>query len=196
MPIGIVDDADFNSEITSLSDSINTKKSIFIPPVTKSEDIDESESTKGRGKGNREVPDGMRQLIGEEAKINGRASAIELARNFGISESSVSAYTNGSTSTASYDKQPNLDYLNKAKMRASKRARIKMMRAMHHITEDKLQEAKPGELAGVARNLSNVIKDLEPDAPRANALTQGTTFIFYTPTLLPENTFDIIDVKD
>ena len=185
--MGIVSDLDFVKELDKLN-----------PVPSKSEpSTKDTIKEKGRGEGNVEVPNSLRKVIGETSEINGRQEAVELAGNFGISPSSVSAYANGSNSTASYDKQPNLNHLNLAKGRVSKRARSVLMKAMHHITDDKLEHADAKDLANVAKNMAGIIKDMEPDLPRVpQNIDNGPKFIIYSPQIKKEEAFDVVYTKE
>lgn len=183
MPMGIVSDKEFES---ALKDSTPLPESLPVAIV---------DMEKGRGKGNVEVPDGLRKIIGEESAIQGRQSALEIANNFGISPSSVSAYANGSTSTASYDNQPGLAALNDAKLRVAKKARNRLVMALNSLTKEKIESAKAKDIAGVAKDMSVVIKSMEPEGPKQNG-NGGPTFIFYSPQFRKEEHFDIVHVKE
>jgi predicted transcriptional regulator len=189
MGMGIVSDSDFESEIGKLNPSVSQNgngKSIAI--------IKEIE--KGRGERNLEVPENLRKLIGEESVINGRQEALTLAGNFGISPSSVSAYANGSRSTASYENQPDLSHLNEAKLRVARKARSKLFLALNNLTKDKIETAKAKDIAGVAKDMSAIIKNMEPEIPKNNNGNGGPTFIFYSPQFRKEEVFDVINVKE
>src|SRR5207249_11223360 len=83
----------------------------------------------GRRLGDNNVPDSLRKIIGAESIESGRKAGLNLASHFGISPSSVSAYSHGSTGTTSYDK-PNeglLNHMNNARERIIKRARGKLL---------------------------------------------------------------------
>lgn len=193
MGMGIVSDAEFDAEIKKVS---IREESI---PATVIEGTVIDSPTKGRGEGNLAVPDSLRKVIGEESAINGRASALDMAKQFGISPSSVSAYANGVTSTATYDK-PDVgltNHITQAKEKISKRARAKLMSALHHITPAKLAEAKVRDIAGVARDMSAVIKNLEPDTPRTSGHeSTSPTFVFYAPQYRKEESFDTVPAKE
>lgn len=182
--MGIVNDDELELELNRLN-------KIQVPTII---DIH-----KGRGQGSVEVPESLRKIIGETNEIDGRTKANKLAKMFDISSSSVSAYANGSTSTASYHK-PDKDLLNhitKAKERISKKARMKLNRALDHITDEKLEQAKPEVLAGVARNMSAIVKDLEPSPIQGNGINTnvGAQFIFYSPIMRKEESFDVLDCQ-
>jgi hypothetical protein len=152
---------------------------------------------KGRQIGSVEVPNALRQVIGETSAIDGRAAALELARTFEVGPSSVSAYNKGATSTASYSDRPNLPHINQAKERISKKARTRLINALNHITNDKLESAKVGELATVARNMSAIVKDMEPESEKGGKNTMNQpTFVFYSPQVRKEDTFDVIKLPE
>lgn len=190
--MGIVSDDDFKSELVNSSNKPETKPSVIVPEVVES-------PTKGRGKGNIEVPESLRKIIGETNQLDGRQSALELARSFGISPSSVSAYAHGATSTASYkEPEPEItNHIQNGKNRIARKARAKLFSALKHITDDKLEDAKPIDLANIAKNMSGIIKDMEPPiAPGVNDGSKGPQFIFYAPQLQKEESYDVIVLKE
>lgn len=199
MGMGIVSEKDFLNEKKSLvKPSPNEPK---IPPKRGERPLKiqtPEQPIKGRGEGNVGVPNTLRNVIGEESVINGRQSALELAKTFGISPSSVSAYDNGSTSTSTYAQQPNLDKLNEARAHVSKRARVKLLAAMNSITGEKLEQSKAIELASVAKAMSGVMKDMEPESPKNTQIGGGSgpTFVFYSPTIRVEDDYNILHVKE
>lgn len=190
MAMGIVSDSDFNAEVGKLNPSVPSDgngKSIAV--------IKEVE--KGRGNGNKEVPDSLRKLIGEESAINGREQGLALANQFGISPSSVSAYNHGARSTATYEDRPDLTALNDSKLRVAKRARTKLVLALNSLTKDKIAEAKAKDIAGVAKDMSVVIKNMEPETQKNNGNgSSGPTFIFYSPQFRKEEVFEVVHVKE
>lgn len=188
--MGIVSDKDFESETNKLNIPIKPEPK----PVTTTAEIIESPK-KGRGEGNVEVPNGLRKVIADTAISEGREAALSLAKDFGISPSSVSAYTNGSTSTSSYDERPNVNLINQAKERISKKARRTLVKAIDNITDDKLVNANPVALSTVARNMSAVVKDMEPEREK-EPLAGGPTFVFYSPQYRKEESFDTVYAKE
>ena len=187
MPMGIVSDRDFNTEKDSLSKDTSLSETAVIKDVNR-----------GRGKGNLEVPNSLRNVIGEESSINGRTSAVDLASNFGISPSSVSAYDVGSKSTASYNQRPNLPVINQAKERIAKRARGKLLKALYHITEDKLESANAKDLAGIAKDMSAVVRQMESesDKDKGKEINNGPTFVFYAPQFHKEEYYEVVQAKE
>ncbi len=196
MAMGIVSDKEFDTELTKINpakrEESNSRRSTIDIPATIT-----GIPSKGRHEGDVNVPNGLRKLIGDESVTNGRESALELAQNLGISPSSVSAYSQGATSTATYDDRPNRKVINEAKERISKRARNKLIIALNHITKDKLESARLGEISGLARDMSAIIKNMEPEREDTNTnKSNGPTFIFYAPQVREEKHFDIVQSKD
>lgn len=193
MAMGVVSSSDFDKEFTSL----NSPK-ISIPSDNSTQAIIQDIPPHGRGAGNVEVPSSLRKVIAEESVVNGRENALKLAGEFGISPSSVSAYKNGTTSTASYD-TPRVgltEHVNGVKERIGKKARGKLMLALRHITAEKLDTAKVSEIAAVAKDMSAIVKNMEPDTPKIETNKSGPTFVFYAPVTKSEMAFDVIDVKE
>lgn len=191
MGMGIVSDSDFEKEIGNLN------KTTPPPalPVIQGEVVPEVRP--GRSNGDVNVPDSLRKIIGETSELEGRQAALDLAKQFGVSPSSVSAYANGSTSTASMDKQPNLPHINGAKGRIAKKAMKKLMSSLSHMTDEKLSEAKPHELAAIARNMSAIVKEMEPEQPKGDDEgKKGPTFVFFAPTLHKEEHYETINVRE
>lgn len=182
MPLGIVSDADFEAE---LERSEPKSKADIIPMPTP-----------GRNQGDNNVPDSLRKIIGETAQIDGRQEALALASTFGISPSSVSAYSNGSKSTASMDKRPNLPHINGAKEVIARQARNKLRDALKHITTEKLQDTKAVELASIARQMSGIVKEMEPEEDDPNKKKDGPAFVIYSPTFKQENHYEVIAGRD
>jgi hypothetical protein len=188
MAIGVVNDSDFEIELTKVN-SVPIEKQI-----KESEVID---IVRGRGKNNLEVPDSLRKIIGETSEIDGRQSAIALARQFGISDSSVSAYSNGATSTSSYNdsKDSIRNHINKSKERISIKAKNKLVAALNGITPDKLANARLRDLSGLAKDMSGIIKDMEPDR-QGPSKESGPQFIIYSPQFKKEEHFETIIVNE
>lgn len=183
MAMGIVSDKEFDKALNDVTPSPN------LPTV----EIKQIE--RGRGEGNVQVPDGLRKIIGEESAIQGRASGLEIANNFGISPSSVSAYSQGARSTATMEQTPDKGNIDAAKLRVAKKARNRLMMALNNLTEEKIASAKAKDIAGVAKDMSAVIKSMEPEGPK-NQGNNGPTFIFYSPHFKREEHFDVVHVKE
>ncbi len=185
MPIGIVSQSEFEKELSN-SDDFQIKKGIII------------ETPKpGRKNGDFNVPPVLRKIIGETSIEEGNSGAKEIAREFGVSDSSISAYKNGAHSTASYhNPDPGLrQTIDDTKSKITTRAKSRLLRAIHHITDDKLKDAKVRDLAGIAKDLSTVVKSLEPSSPNT-PLGNSPTFVFYTPPQKKEESYDVILLKE
>lgn len=196
MPIGIVSDKDFGKELDNIGPKRETPKSNNERNESNESTAEIKDIERGRTKGAIEVPNSLRRIIGDESETNGRQSALELAKSFGISPSSTSAYANGATSTSSYSERPNSDVIDKAKLRVTNRARKRLMLALNHITEEKLENARVRDIAGVARDMSQVMKNMEPKQENERSESSGPTFVFYSPQIRKEETFDVIHVKE
>jgi len=189
MSMGIVSDTDFDLEQTSLNKP-QSKSVPIIQPII--QDIN-----RGRGNGNVNVPNSVRKIIGSTAIEDGRTEALSLGKMMGVSPSAVSAYTQGATSTASYDEQPNKPIINSAKERIAKSARMKLRQALNALTSDKLQDTKAVDLSTIAKNMAGVVKQMEPDVPTGqNSLNSGTQFILYAPIFKKEEHFEVVYAKE
>jgi predicted transcriptional regulator len=193
MPVGLVNDDDFLKEMNKLSGRKTEKESHpIIPEIV---ELDH----KGRKEGDNNVPDALRQIIGEDATINGRQSALGIARMFGISDSSVSAYAKGSTSTSSYDSpSPTIkNHIIRARQRASKKAGAVLTRALGAITQEKLDYTDAKDLSVIAKNMSAIVKDLEPPSSDKPAdENKQPQFVIFAPQFRDERSFDTIHVQE
>lgn len=189
MAIGLVDSDQFQEELDRLSG--RRKESSNAQVVDK--------PSRGRAEGDVNVPDSLRKIIGEESVINGRSAAVDLASHFGISPSSVSAYAKGATSTKTYDtpSQSIISHINKSRQRAIKRASVTLNSALGSITKDKLDYTDAKDLAGIAKDMSVIIKNLEPPQVMATeASEKSPQFVIYAPQFKSENSFEVITVKE
>ena len=198
MPIGIVSDKDFKRELENVDTPIGvprpTTSNSSLNRISESESNNASIETikRGRGEGNKEVPESLRDVIGQTAVHYGRQDAIQLAKHFGLSESSASAYAVGATSTATYHDRTN-GRIARSKEIISRKARSKMIMAMNALTEEKLALSSPKELSAVARDMASVHKQMEPtviDTPKEVEKDKGPTFVFYSPQFFKEEKFD------
>src|SRR5262245_33453141 len=148
MPLGIISESDFEAELKELSRE---------PELTSNNGVQ-------KGRGNKvETPNSLRKVISGEVIEGGNRE--EVSKAFGISQSSIAAYLHEATSTTTYDKIEHSlgNHNKKVKEKIIGLTRSKLRAAVRHITEEKLVQAKPGELAIVARNMSAIANDLEPE---------------------------------
>lgn len=192
MPMGIVSDDDFQSEIGRLvpppkKEPIPVKEAEVIPSVQR-----------GRKEGDVETPESLRRLIGDEATTNGREAAIKLAKDFGLSESSVSAYSVGANSTSTYNDRPNVDVIKNARGRIKIKAGRKLMMALNKMTPEKLEESKARDLAGIAKDMSAIVRNMEEgDSSRTDAnQSNKPAFLVYAPTVKQENHYQTVIAKE
>ncbi len=188
MGMGIVSDTDFALEKSKLIREDATSVSATIEQLP----------SKGRSDGDINVPDSLRKIIGDTATSEGRQEAVALAENFGISASSASAYAVGARSTTSYNDRPNFPVINSARLRIQTKATKKLHQALHALTPEKIGEAKAVEIAAIARSMSAIVKDMEPETPTSPGEVgrQGPTFVFMAPPTMKEESFDVKYVRE
>jgi predicted transcriptional regulator len=174
MGMGIVSDKDFDKELTNVD----------IKPVSDNKAHIHILDKPGRKPNDVNVPDTLRKTIASTAIEHGREAAIDLASQFGISPSSVSAYTQGARSTSTYNERPDKGTIDFTKNRITNKALHKLRSAINHITPDKLEAAKAIDLSTIAKNMSAVIKNMEPE------------FVFYSPQFNKMDNYQIIKAKD
>lgn len=191
MPLGIVSTKEFESALadSSLSnDVINEIKSGEVIDI----------KSPGRSKGDVNVPESLRKIIGETANIEGRQTALGIARSFDISKQQVAAYTNGATSEASYNTpDKNLsEHIFNSKMKVTKRAMSKLLKSMNNMDDDKFRNASLTELSAVAKNMSAIVKNMSPEDDGSSNKIPPTQFIVMAPQIINENKFETIYAKE
>lgn len=198
MPLGIITDEQLNKEIGRSVPKINIDKIENELIKDKIKDAIKDSSFKvvdiKRGRGNvLEIPNEIRALVAEEA-ING-ARAKDVSKSFGISESSISAYKHDATSTTTYDK-PN-DSLKKSNDSVrdviTDKARGRLMSALDAITDENISNAKVKDIASIAKDMSVIVKNMEPERTQN---VQNTQVIIYKPRMRDEDEFDVITVNE
>lgn len=190
MPIGMVTAEDFEEELRRL----NPREPSSNEPLASIESLPK----KGRTSDDVATPASLRKIIGETSVIDGRQAALRIAEDFGVSKSSVSAYAKGATSTKTY-KEPAkgiIDHINRSRQRAVKRASHTLNAALAAVSQEKLDYADAKDLAGIAKDMSVIIRNLEP--PQADVSQSGPSspqFIIYAPQFRKEESFEVIDVR-
>lgn len=189
MPLGIVNDNEWEEELNKLS--------IARVPVSFDNARVVTPLPLGRGEGNREVPEVLRKIIGESALENGNAETLEnLAAPLGISASSISAYKKGATSTASYNEPQRalVDHTQIVRNRISRRASRKLNDALGMITTEKMQDAKLKDLSTLAKDMSTIMKNMEHNEDSSN--NKPTNIIFVAPRVKHEEQYETITVNE
>lgn len=187
MAIGIVSDIEYESELDSLvaRDPVRDPVEILTP------------SPLGRGENNLEVPETIRKIIGECALEDGSKETIStLAKSLDISPSQVSAYKHGATSTASYNEsnQELKAHTDTIRDRISRRALSRVSLAISSLTKDKIDSAKARDIAGIAKDMSAVVKNLEQESEETNR--KNVNYIIFAPRQRSEESFDVIHVSE
>ena len=190
MAMGIVSDNDFLKELG------DKKSKVTNPSAIPSIGLVIDKNPVGRAPGDIETPQIIREIIGEEAVTNGRQAGLAIAGQFGIKPSSVSAYAKGATSTASYNEPDKTlgPKIKSAKDRIVSRARRKMFMALDGLTQEKIDATKARDLAGIAKDMSAIIRNIEPPVPEIN--DNGPKFILYAPQFIQESKLEVIEIND
>lgn len=188
--LGVVTEEQFKKELDNCVSPVIERK----PP---NEGIIIPNKDRGRGVGNVGVPEELRKLIGEESIIHGRQSALDLASDFGISPSSVSAYTKGATSTASYHKPEDtlVRYLESRKRRITKKSLRVLTDALDTLTPEKLKTIKARDASAIAKDMSVISKNMEKTDQTTNG-NNAPQFVVYAPQVRDERSYETIVVND
>lgn len=177
MAMGIVSHSDLDAELETLS-----KRPVIQHVVQE----------RGRGNTNA-IPDSLKQVIAEES-ING-VPAKEINQVLGVSLSSISAYKNGATSTASYNiPDPKLKKNNNlVRERILSKSRKKLLLALDSITGEKIEKASLKELTSLSAGMASVIDKVEP---KDDAKVSIDKLMIYAPRVRDEQSYDVIEVRE
>lgn len=174
MPLGLTSTEEFDAELLRFNGN-NGKPNVIIEH--------------GRGPKS-ETPQAIRELVASEA-LSG-ASAKELAETFNVSESSVSAYKHNATSTSTYHNPDE----------KLKKSNDKVKDSIVGSAQDKLKAAleaivftdgiKPNIASAVARDMSGIIKNLNPTP---DMVINNQQVLVYKPRMKEEDAYEVIDVR-
>lgn len=173
--MGIVSDSDLGLELEALS-----------RPVVINTEIK-------RGRNGNATPDSLKKIIAEEA-LNG-TPAKDLQEAFNISQSSISAYKVGATSTASYNNPDQELKKHKDIIRDHIvfKARHKLVQAIEKISDEKLENAKLRDLASVASAMATVSEKIEN---KESGEIKIDKLMIYAPRMRDEQSYEVIEVKE
>jgi len=174
MAMGLINDDSFDQELSRFNGTIKDLK-------------------RGRGNGTKNVPQEIRKLVADEALLG--ANAQEIAEQFGISTQSVSAYKNGATSLATYN-EPNKElsgHIDSTRSEITKSARTRLMEALESITPEKIATSKVQVASQIAKDMSAIIKNIEPQKENSGPTVQ---FVMYAPQMKKEEDFDTKQIVD
>lgn len=171
MPLGIVSSDVFDKELAKIIDS----------------------RAPGRPTGRKETPDSIKKIIIEENITNGTTQK-DLASIFKVSQNSAMSYVNGRTSTSiGISERPDLkQFANSVRERVAKKARNRLFTALNELTPEKIADAKARDIASIAKDMSSIIKNMEPE-PQQGPSAQ---FVFYAPPVVKEVPYEIINVSE
>jgi predicted transcriptional regulator len=180
MSMGIVSDEEFESELSNKS----IKKEVIDNVIRK--------PFHGRHSADNNVPSIIREIVADTS-----GNQKEIAESLGISHSSVSAYQHGATSTASYDRGNDRlkEVVNNRRERIGRKSSKALMNVLDKMNAEafdaKLDACKATELSVVAANLSRVVEKV---ATRPESQSVQNNIVFYTPTPLKNDNFEVIDL--
>lgn len=176
MPLGIVSEEDYQKEKNSyeLDDKVR---------------IDRTVIEKGRGEGTKEIPSVVREIVAE-SKLLGESND-EIKKYFKVSDSSISAYQHGNTSTASYHKKDSR--LEKVRNNVSKRAGKGLLAALDAINNKDLNREEAKVVSGIAKDLASVFEKITPEIKKEKE--QNVHLHLHVPKMKEVSDYEVIDVS-
>lgn len=146
----------------------------------------------GRGEGKENLTPEMRNLILEEARMSGR-TAEEVAKDYGVSTSTIAALKNSATSTATYNQPVEAlkETNDKIDVIVKEEAKNKLLLALEALTPDKIYAAKARDIAGIAKDMAGIMKDSGPSVQVNN-----TKVLVYSPRMKEEDDYDVVEARE
>lgn len=190
--MGIVNDEEFEKQLhNTVQEQKETRASEMQTNV---ESTVEELPSKGRKEGDNNIPSSLRNMIGVAGATESRLEALALAKMFDVSASSASAYANSATSTKTYNepKKSISDIIRNRKNNLTKKALLKLGNGLDKITEDKLDGLDARELAAFSKDMSAIVKNMEPEVQNDSSIS-NVKFVIFTPELRKESSYDIIE---
>ena len=178
MPLGIVSTDDYERELV-----VQQSPVVLTKPIIH-----------GRN-GSSAVPAALQKLISQDA-IEGNGTQKEIAAIHNVSPSSVSAYKHGAASTSSYHspKQELADHNKQVRTEITNKANGVVTNALNALLrEGVLDGVKPRDVAGIARDISTISKNINPD----NGVVMGdhNQVVIFKPRMKEEDEYKVIDVQ-
>lgn len=148
----------------------------------------------GRGAGVENLTPEMRKLIAEEALVSGR-SQEDIAKEYGVSVDAVRAYKNGATSCATYN-QPNEElapHVAQVRDEIKLKAQNALLTAIQSLTDEKISGAKAKDIAGIAKDMSSVLRNIEP---QSSGPVINNKVLVYSPRVKEEDDYKVIEARE
>jgi len=145
---------------------------------------------RGRTVGATEIPGFLRPIIGAAARFG---TIKEAAETFGISTSTAGHLAHGRVHNGeSYTERPEVkSKLDSIVGKAQETAADKLLKALGCITDEKLENAKAGDLSRIDDDMSRVIEKTSDKKEVATA-----QILIYAPQGRAEDKYDVIEVKN
>lgn len=160
MPLGIISDEAFAEELERLEKKNGNAEVKDLERKGRKEEIPN-------------IPKEIRKTIADCA-VDGESRKV-IAGAFGISEPTVTNIKNGHGASNEDIQEHVRDRRDKITSRASN----KLLVALRQLTENKIADASAREIAGVAKDMSQIIRNLEPQDK--NSSVTGN-FVFFAPS--------------
>ena len=153
----------------------------------------------GRGAGVENLTDEMRKIIAEEAILSGK-SQEEIAKEYGVSIDAVRAYKNGATSSATFNTPDAVLGPHVAEIKEEVKEQIKthaqnaLLTAIQSLTDSKISGAKAKDIAGIAKDMSSVLRNIEPQTN--GPIINNNKVLVYSPRVKEEDDYNVIEARD
>lgn len=156
-------------------------------------DYETRELRHGRSEGAIDIGEERRKEIATLALTSGM-SKEEVAKYTGSSVASVGAYKRGDNATYQEGHNEGLkEHVESVKTQVVGAAQNKLMLAIEALTGEKIHGSKGRDIAGIAKDMSQIIRNMNPDSGN---LISNSKVIIYQPRVKEEDDFDTITVSE
>ena len=212
MPLGIVSDKEFESQLESIHDSFNKSiplvdnippRALEIPtennPTVLVPSIVDS-PTAGRNKDVLNIPQSLRKIVAETTFMEGAKRANDLLNGLGVNglhQPTLSKLANGVTTFGKETKNSKdiTNHLNNRKTKISNRALNKINLALANMSAEKFEELEMRELSAIAKDMAEVAKKMEPSKSEEDK-KEPVQWVVYAPQIKQENHYEQVVAKD
>lgn len=141
----------------------------------------------GRNKGDKNIPQGIRELVSVAANVG---TTKEAAESFGISHHQAFDYKQGKVNDQVNDKL--VESRDKGLGKIHDKALEILMHSMGLITPKSMEGMKVKDVVDVAMKISTVVEKTRPESEREGNKPQ---VIIYAPRVKEENEFEVIEIE-
>ena len=147
---------------------------------------------RGKSKGDDYLDEEKRKEIATLALTSGMTNE-EVAEFCRVHPQTVSSFKNGEVANGTETNEELKEHVIEVKGEIQSAAKNKLLLAIEAITDEKIHSAKVRDIAGIARDMSSVIKNMSDNG---GLTVQNNKVVIYQPRIRDDDDFDVITVSE